>query len=89
MKLNKNFRAACQARLDEKSPEYDGKDNPKNYKNMALDCLWYRLMEQTKLPEIVLGQDLLVNKCFKEETKKELLDISNFCQMLWERLGER
>jgi hypothetical protein len=38
-KLNKQFEKARQVRLDEKSAEYDGKDNPKNYKNMDITTI--------------------------------------------------
>lgn len=58
--------------------------------NVMWKTLWIRLMEQTKLPDVVLAPDSkLINKCFKEATIKEIIDIANFCWMLWERLGKK
>ena len=84
MKLNKQFDKARQARLDEKSKEYDGKDNPKNYKNMSN----YELSRLIKKDADELLHEGLTNPD-NFTAKKLCCDISNRCQMLWERLGEK
>lgn len=83
-KLNKQFEKARQKRLDEKSAEYDGKDNPKNYKNMSINQLWHEFeVTYAKLEKVSMEE---VNPKVPE-TRKKLVDLSNFCSMLWERLG--
>jgi hypothetical protein len=89
IEVNKDFIKAMQKRLDEKEKIYTGE---LSYKNMLPETLWFRITEQTKIPEVTLTpnehQELLVKKVFKDETLKELVDIANLCWMLWERLEE-
>ena len=87
-KVNKQFIEKMQERLNEKEAEFTGE---LNYKNMALETLWYRAMESAKLLDITLApdkDDVLARRVFREETRKELVDMGNFLWMLWERLGD-
>lgn len=79
-KVNKEFLAAMQERLDEKEDVFTG---VLNYKEMTLYQLIGRLNEA--------GDKLLV--LYKDEPndtklREKLIDLANFCWMLWERLGE-
>jgi len=83
--FNPKFLEACQKRLDEKSSEYDGEDNSKNYRNM---CYWDLTQEiandvcyiQSEFPFFPsMG-------CSKEKIQKLCIDIASRCSMIWEKL---
>ena len=77
------FLMAKDARILGKESEYGGKDNPLNYMNMSMDDLWKRLDDTY---ETLLIQSSKENP-ETELIRKKLIDLSNFCQFLWERLG--
>lgn len=81
-KVNPEFIKEMQAALDRKATEYNGKDNPKNYKNMSEYTLKNRLHEKMR--------DYFKFRLFwnKYALRKLLVAISNLCWMLWERLEE-
>jgi len=82
--VNKDFIKAKQVRLDEKSKEYDGEDNPKNYKNMDEIELWNLINDDVQNVYLFL----YVKSRNKKLAIEKLVDISNRCGMLWERLEE-
>lgn len=75
--INKDFIKAMQERLDEKEKIYTGK---KNYKNMSLERLSDRIGS-------TIGDFWRKFYCHKNtQVKKELIDLANFCWMLWEKI---
>jgi len=80
-KVNKQFIEAMQKRIDGKPAEYDGADNPKNYKNMSE----YELSRLIKKDAEQLFHNVLSNPD-KFIAMEQCIDIANRCWMLWERL---
>lgn len=79
-KVNKKFIEAMQKRLDEKEKIFTEK---LNYKNMDLVYLRDNLIKAAiNVDEGYVHED-------DEKFKKELVDLANFCWMLWERLEEK
>jgi hypothetical protein len=75
-KVNQDFIKAMQLRLDMKDGIYKDK---KNYKNMHIGALISRLNKTI----------LNMNSVYHEEDYlKELVDVANFCWMIWERVKE-
>lgn len=91
IKLNVKFEKARQKRFDEKEPEYGGKDNPKNYKNMSIAELMQRIIKQGEvIDRLLIGRCVSFGMTSKNDIlKKELVDTANFCGMLWEKLGDK
>lgn len=79
-KINKKFIEEMQSELDRKAPDYDGKDNPKNYKNMGV----YELLDLIDGDVGYIGRTPSISK---ENFLKKLIAIANRCWMIWERLG--
>jgi hypothetical protein len=79
-KVNEKFIEAMQKRLDEKEGTYI---EDLNYKNMDLVQLNTRLYSKwMEYKNMMVGSPL--NK--DEQMLKKLVDMANFCWMLWERL---
>ena len=84
--LNWEFIKAKDARMQEKQKEFGGKDNPLNYKNMEIWDLKNRLDDTyCELTDVVPK----VDDAEYTLTRKKLVDLSNFCEFLWVRLGEK
>ena len=77
------FIRAKNSRKQEKQIAYGGDDNPLNYRNLPLKDLWKRFDETYNT---VCSQADEEHPPF-EKTKKELVDLSNFCEFLWIRLN--
>lgn len=79
-KVNRKFIKVCDQRIKEKEPEYGGKNNPLNYRNIG----------EGKLVELIYWDTFILkhethNVGFKQ---KLCIDIANRCSMLWEKLEE-
>lgn len=84
-KVNTKFLEAKQKRLDEKNEIYI---DELNYKNMTIDCLWGRLSEKYRMANAIMGCSSEIQQRFKLSIMKDVVDISNFCGFIWERLEE-
>lgn len=82
-KVNQKFIKDMQSDLDRKAPEYDGKDNPKNYKNIEVSYLKGRITGNLDKLIINIYQDS------PDIVRKQCVKVANFCWMLWERLEEK
>lgn len=78
--VNEKFIEAMQKRLDEKSREYDGENNPDYYKNMSAKDLIGIIYEDTQCAFMCRDNLSVLN------IKKICEDVANRCFMLWERL---
>jgi len=81
IKVSKGFISAKQARFDEKEAVYGGKENPQNYKNILLSKLHNRIQNQANVINQVFCSDAT-----DEIVQKELVDMSNLCELLWRKL---
>ena len=82
MIVSVKFILAKQARFDKKNVEYYGINNPKNYKNMSYDQLIARIRDQqVEIDKAYANGEI-------ERLKKELVDTSNLCELLWRRLKD-
>ena len=78
-KVNKNFVKEMQSELDRKSEEFDGKDNPKCYKNMSDGDLLALVSNDINY--------IYTNPVSTREYQKKLIAIANRCGMIWEKLN--
>jgi len=87
-KVNPEFIKEMQSELDRKAPEYDGKDNPKYYKNMKLKDLWNLIdRDRSDISIFMTAVDKGIMGV-REHIGKKLVAIANRCWMLWEKLND-
>lgn len=87
-KVNTKFIEEMQSELDRKSPEYDGENNPKYYKNMKVGELWNLICKDNEDISIFMTAVDKGIMGVREHIGKKLVAIANRCEMLWERLKE-
>ena len=78
--VNREFIKAMQSDLDRKAPEYDGKDNPKNYKNIEISYFVGR---------VTGNLDKLITNIYQDSpdtVRQQCIEVANFCWMLWEKV---
>jgi len=87
-KVNKKFIKGMQSELDRKAPEYDGKDNPKNYKNMSIRDLWNLINADNADISMYIKHTDKGIIIVRDEVMKKLIAISNRCWMIWDKLNK-
>lgn len=82
-KISKGFGKARNKRFAEKEPDYGGKGNPNNWRNLRPETIVRDISyDAVTLDKLVYEQRAVdIKRC-----KKLCIDIANRCELLWRKL---